>query len=414
MRIFLRRFIFILILQVVSSSCHALTLPEALDTAEQHPSLKLHGLNIIARELETVDASAKGPSNLDISTENFGGKSGFDELETTIEFSVPLQNARVVRAKKALAEAQVGLSHLEKDATRWLIMSQVSRAFHRALVMTGLVDEARENIENAQKLLDAARIMHESGSVAEQEVFQAELVLQHSELEQQTLQGELEDAKAELTTAMGLATIEDFEVVGSITTELEIPDFATLRGIIASSHPDLALRENEKTRTEARLSLLRAESQPSWSLVAGAKNARETGSNDFLIGISAELPGSSATRGERAALKKDAERLELEKANMFRELSLSLQSELQHFRRLQSQTARLRDQIVPGAMRLFEMALTGYQLGKTDQVVVLQAQKEYLSQKQAYLQKLDELYQSAAAIENLTGFQRRSAVSASK
>ena len=65
-------------------------------------------------------------------------------------------------------------------------------------------------------------------------------------------------------------------------------------------------------------------------------------------------------------------------------------------------------------MRLFEMALTGYQLGKTDQVVVLQAQKEYLSQKQAYLQKLDELYQSAAAIENLTGFQRRSAVSASK
>ncbi len=414
MRIFLRRFIFILILQVVSSSCQALTLPEALDTAEQHPSLKLHGLNIIARELETVDASAKGPSSLEISTENFGGKSGFDELETTIEFSVPLQNARVVRAKKALAEAQVGLSHLEKDATRWLIMSQVSRAFHRALVMTSLVDEARENIENAQKLLDAAKIMHESGSVAEQEVFQAELVLQHSELEQQTLQGELEDAKAELTTAMGLATIEDFEVVGSITTELEIPDFATLCDIIASSHPDLALRENEKTRTEARLSLLRAESQPSWSLVAGAKNARETGSNDFLIGISAELPGSRATRGERAALKKDAERLELEKANMLRELSLSLQSELQHFRRLQSQTARLRDQIVPGAMRLFELALTGYQLGKTDQVVVLQAQKEYLSQKQAYLQKLDELYQSAAAIENLTGFQRRSAVSASK
>lgn len=414
MRIFLRCFILILILQVISSACQALTLSEALETAEQHPSLKLHGLNIVARELETADASAKGPNSLDILTENFGGKSGFDKLETTIEFSVPLQNNRVVRAKKALAEAQVNLSHLEKGATRWLIMSQVSRAFHRTLVMSSLVAEASENIENAQKLLDAAKIMHESGSVAEQEVFQAELVLQQSELEQQKLQGDLEDAKAELITAMGLETIEDFEVTGSITTELEIPDFETLRGIIASSHPDLALRENEKTRTQARLDLLRAESQPSWSLVAGARHARENGNNDFLIGISAELPGSRATRGERAALKKDSERLELEKANLLRELSLSLQSELQHFRRLQSQTARLRDQIVPGAMRLFEMALAGYQLGKTDQIVVLQAQKEYLSQKQSYLQKLDELYQSAAVIENLTGFQRRSAVSEGK
>ncbi|GAB1354992.1 MAG TPA: TolC family protein [Candidatus Rifleibacterium sp.] len=414
MRIFLRCFILIFILLVVSSACQALTLPEALDTAEQHPSLKLHGLNIVARELEIVDAAAKGPSSLDISTENFGGKSGFDELETTIEFSVPLQNNRVVKAKKALAQAQVGLSHLEKGATRWLIMSQVSRAFHRALVMTSLVAEARENIDNARKLLDAAKIMHESGSVAEQEVFQAELVLQHSELEQQTLQGELEDAKAELITAMGLETIEEFELVGSITTELEIPDFETLRGIIASSHPDLAMRENERTRTHARLNLLRAESQPGWSLIAGAKHARENGSNDFIIGISAELPDSRATRGERAALKKDAERIELEKANLLRELSLNLQSELQRFRRLQSQTARLRDQIVPGAMHLFELALAGYQLGKTDQIVVLQAQKEYLSQKQSYLQKLDELYQSVAAIETLTGFQRRSAASESK
>jgi len=414
MRVFLRCFILILILHAVSSACQALTLSEALDTAEQHPSLKLHGLNIVARELETVDASAKGPNSLDISTENFGGKSGFNDLETTIEFSVSLQNARVVRAKKALAQAQVGLSHLEKGATRWLIMSQVSRAFHRALVMTSLVAEARENIDNARKLLDAAKIMHESGSVAEQEVFQAELVLQHSELEQQTLQGELEDAKAELITAMGLETIEEFELVGSITTELEIPDFETLRGIIASSHPDLAMRENERTRTHARLNLLRAESQPGWSLIAGAKHARENGSNDFIIGISAELPDSRATRGERAALKKDAERIELEKANLLRELSLNLQSELQRFRRLQSQTARLRDQIVPGAMHLFELALAGYQLGKTDQIVVLQAQKEYLSQKQSYLQKLDELYQSVAAIETLTGFQRRSAASESK
>lgn len=414
MRFTLRCFILIAIFHSVFTSCNALTLEEALKKAEQHPSLKLHGLNIVARELETVDSSAKDSVGLEILTENFGGKSGFDQLETTIEFSLPLQNSRIVKARKALARAQVDLSHLEKNTTRWLIMSQVSRSFHRALVITNLVEEAGENIENAQKLLDAAKIMHESGSVAEQEIFQAELVLQQAQLEQQSLQGELEDAKAELITAMGLESIEDFAVAGSITTELDIPDFETMRGIIASSHPELALRENEKTRNLARLNLLRAESRPGWSLIAGARHARENNSNDFLIGIAAELPGSQATRGERAALKKDAERIELEKANLLRELGLRLQSELQRFRRLQSQISRLRDQIVPGALRLFELALTGYQLGKTDQIIVLQAQKEYLLQKQSYLQKLEELYESAAAVETLTGFQTRPAFSENK
>jgi len=76
---------------------------------------------------------------------------------------------------------------------------------------------------------------------------------------------------------------------------------------------------------------------------------------------------------------------------------------MQKFNRLQEQSKELRDRVLPAAWQLFELSLAGYQLGKTDQIVVLQAQKEFLGQKESYLQKLEELYEAVDFIESLTG-----------
>ncbi len=404
MRGFFRPVLLILFFLSFFSRSSALTLSEALLQAEQHPVLKMHDLNIAGRQYEIIDASAKGPDNLSISTENFGGNSGFSDLETTLEVSIPLQNSRRVKARKRLAETKVSLGRLEKKTARWLILSQTSRAFHKAILISDLNDKARENIENSEKLLEASRIMVESGAVAEQEVYQAELVLQKARLDFQSLQGLLEDAKAELTTAMGLETLSVIDLTGSTTSDLELPAIEVLEKLIASSHPDIASKEIEASQMKAQLALINAENSPTWSLTAGARNAGKTGNNDFLIGFSAELPRSNDNKGERAALKKDLERLSLEQKNIERELRLRLQSAYKRFNRLQEQTKKLRDEILPGAYHLFELSLAGYQLGKTDQIVVLQAQKEFLGQKENYLQHLDQLYEAANAIESLTGF----------
>ena len=404
MHSFLRRLLPAILSIVLVQGAPALTLDEALEQAEQHPVLQQHALNIAGRRYEIIDASARGPRSLAINSENFGDREGFNNLETTVEYSLPLQNSARVRAKKKLAEENVRLSELEKTTARWLIMSQTSRAFHRALVLRDLVIKASESIENSEKLLAAAKIMVESGSVAEQEVFQAELVLQQAKLEAEHIRGIHEDASAELAQAMGLDSLLVSEVTGSATADLEIPELAKLEEIVFRSHPDIVARQLDISQTAARLELVKAENQPSWNLTAGVRHLRETGRGDFLVGISAELPRAGDNRGARKALEQDIKRLHLERSNSERELRLQLQSGWQRCQRLQQQVKKLRDVILPAAWQLFELSLAGYQLGKTDQILVLQARKDFLAEKENYLQRLEELYEAVNSIESLAGY----------
>ncbi len=393
----------------INSTC-ALTLADALEIAAQHPVLKQHELNIAGRQYEIIDASAKGPDRVSITSENLGSGSGFDGLETTIEASFPLQNNARVRARRKLAEEIVELAKLDKIAARWLIMNHTSRAFHYALVTRDLVDKARDNIINSEKLLDAARVMVESGSVAEQEVYQAELVVKQAKLDAEAAQSDFADANAELAVAMGLETADEIDLTGSATAELEIQSIEELEKFVLASHPGVLSRQAEISRVKAGLKLLEADNKAVWSITTGARHLNDDGKNDFLIGIEAELPNRRDNRGSKRAAASDIERLLLEKANYERELRLKLQAAIQRFGRLKDQAKKIRDEILPGAWHLFELSLAGYQLGKTDQIVVLQAQKEYLGQRESYLQSLGKLYEAADSIESIAGCTARQTV----
>ncbi|MBU1105205.1 MAG: TolC family protein [Candidatus Riflebacteria bacterium] len=404
MRVLIRFIILLFILFLPFNHLQALTLSEALEIAEQHPALQSHDLNIKGREHEARDANARGASSISLNSENIGGsRPGFSSLESTIEFSLPIQDGQKTKARKKLATARIDLSKLEKTSARWIIKSQTQRAFHRALTSRALVEKADENIENAQKLLSAAQIMVEAGAVAEQEVFQAELLLQQAKLELQSLLGRLEDAKADLAIAMGLDSLQDQNIEGSATIDLQLPAIEELEELVLNSHPEILAKKLLSTETQSKLEAIRADNRPNWEITAGARNLRETSQHDFLIGFTVELPRARDNRGERQALAYDLERLALEKANTARELRLKLLNAWQRFNRLQEQSKKLRDEILPGAYRLFELSLTGYQLGKTDQIVALQAQKEYLNQKDNYLQRLEELYEAMDYMEGLAG-----------
>ncbi|EKD83580.1 MAG: hypothetical protein ACD_39C00585G0003 [uncultured bacterium] len=382
----------------------ALTLSEALETAEKHPVLQSHDLNVQGRQYEAGDASARGASSISLNSENFGGSQpGASNIESSIEFSLPLQDNRKVKAKQKLAATRIELSRLEKTNAHWVIKSRTQRAFHRALTARLLAEKAEENIENAQKLVDAAQIMVEAGATAEQEVFQARLLEQQARLELQSMRGRLEDASAELAIAMGLESLDNQAIEGSATVDLELPKFEELETLVLNSHPEILYRKLQADETKAKLDVIRTENRPAWELTAGARNLRETSQHDFLIGFTVEIPRARDNQGERKALNNDLQRLKLEQDNAARELRLHLLNAWQRFNRLQDQSKKLRDEILPAAHHLFELSLTGYQLGKTDQIVVLQAQKEFLSQKDNYLQRLEELYEAMDFIESLAG-----------
>lgn len=404
MRVSMRFVILLFTLSLPFTHLSALTLSEALEIAKQHPALQSHDLNIQGREHEARDASSRGASSISLNTENLSGSQrGFSSLESTLEFSMPIQDRQKVKARQKLATARTNLSKLEKANARWIIQSQTQRAFHRALTARVLAEKAEENIENAQKLASASQIMVDAGATPEQEVFQADLLLQQAKLELQSMQGRFADAKAELAIAMGLDSLKDHTIEGSATIDLQLPAIEELEKLVLNTHPELLTKQLLADEAQSKLGVIRAGNRPSWELTAGARHLRENSQHDFLIGFTVELPRARDNRGERQALASDLERLALEKANAARELRLRLLNAWQRFNRLQEQSRKLRDEILPGAYHIFELSLAGYQLGKTDQIVALQAQKEFLGQKDNYLQGLEELYEALDYIESLVG-----------
>ncbi|EKD81712.1 MAG: outer membrane efflux protein [uncultured bacterium] len=404
MRVLMRFVILLHIIFFPFNQSQALTLDDALEIAQKHPVLQSHDLNIRGREHEAKDANAKGASSISFNSENFGGSQrGFSNVESSIEFSLPIQDRKKVKARTKLARARIDLSKLEKTSAAWIIQSQTQRAFHRALTARLFAEKAEENIENAQKMVNAAQIMVEAGSTAEREVFQAELLSQEAKLEHQSFLGRFEDAKADLAIAMGLDSLQHHSIEGSATIDLQLPAIEELEKLVLSSHPEILVGDLLADEVQSKLAVIRAENRPGWEITAGARNLRETSQHDFLIGITVELPRARDNKGERQALKYDLERLALEKANKARELRLQLLNAWQKFTRLQNQSIKIRDEILPASYHLFELALTGYQLGKTDQIVVLQTQKEFLSHRDNYLQNLEELYEAMDYIESLAG-----------
>lgn|GEM_PF-1227656 len=402
MRVSMRFVILLFLIYCPFSQLQALTLNEALEIAQKHPVLQSHDLNIRGREHEAKNANARGASSISFNSENFGGSQrGFSNVESSVEFSLPIQDRKKVKARTKLARARIDLSKLEKTSAAWIIQNQTQRAFHRALTARLLAEKAEENIDNAEKMVSAAQIMVEAGATAERENFQAELLLQEAKLEHQSLLGKFEDAKADLAIAMGLDSLQNQSIEGSATIDLELPAIDKLERLALGSHPEILAGNLLTDEVQAKLEVIRAENRPEWEITAGARNLRETSQHDFLIGITVELPRSRDNVGERQALQSDIERLALEKANKARELRLQLLNAWQKFTRLQKQSKKVRDEILPASYHLFELALTGYQLGKTDQIVVLQTQKEFLNHRNNYLQNLEELYESMDYIESL-------------
>lgn len=76
---------------------------------------------------------------------------------------------------------------------------------------------------------------------------------------------------------------------------------------------------------------------------------------------------------------------------------------MKRFQRTRDTVHRLKNQISPNAQRALEMALDGYRLGKTDQIVVLEARKAYAEVTKQMFAALLEMYQAVDAIEELTG-----------
>lgn len=381
----------------------ALTLCEALAIAESHSLLKIADSEINIAEIEEKFSSLRGPAELSLTTEKLGGPSGFGASEISLEYAVPLKNLGLSRSAANLARMAKETEKIKKSNLRKFILNETAKSFNRALIMEEFVEKAAENIENSKKLLEVSQIMAESGSISESEVYRAELVVKQAEQDYSAAEGDLEQALSELSVAMGTTQNVKGPLKGQAGSDLELPDINSLNELILKHNSEIVALNSELIKISGRRALIRASERPSWKIVGGAVNERESGDTTAVFGISGEFPHRRDNKKEIEILKEEEKRLTLLLNNVKREAFLKLEGLVKQFERLKMQTAGLKADILPGAERLYNLSVEGYKLGKIGQTEVLQVQRELLDMRKAYLEKTKELWAAATDIETLTG-----------
>ena len=382
----------------------ALTLPEALSIAASHPALLEGSLNIDQTGAAAEDAGRRGPDAISFETENVSGNlPGISNADITVSFKRPILDNKKTTAQKRLAALSIDGAKIELLALKRDLFTRVQTAFHRVIGLQNLHRNAVEITQINITMLETTKIRVEAGASPEQEMLKAQLDIDRVEVERKNLEGQLAEAVLTLSREMGLKEDAKIEVIGTLTPDIELPPIDQLQQKILEAHPAFRTVDQNLKVNQAQSELLKVENRTAFNWVAGVRNFRENDNNAFVFAIEADLPNKKANRGARNAAFIEKTKIETGKEKNKRELFTALQEQIKRFDRSRSTVLTLRNQIQPNAQKALEMAIDGYRLGKTDQIVVLEARKSYAEVTRQSLAALSELYEAVDAIEQLTG-----------
>jgi len=398
------RILFVLIFLAIGQAGQALSLAEALAESASNPAFLESRLTIDQTAAAGEDAGKRGPDGIAFEAENVGGRlPGFSEADLTLSFKRPIINRRKATAEKRLATLAVDNAKLDAAALAWDIKTRVQAAFHVVIGLQNLYRNAQEISRINREMLEATKSRVDAGASPEAELVKAQLDSDRVEVERSNLEGQLAEAMLSLFREMGKQPDLKIEAVGTLSADLELPDIGELRRNLVEMHPQLLASGLSAQENQTRLELLNAENRPAYSWVAGARDFRETGNHAYVFAVEAELPNRNGNRGARKAAQTELDKIAAGREKVQRELVTSLEEQVKRFQRTRDTVLRLKNQISPNAQKALEMALDGYRLGKTDQIVVLEARKAYAEVTKQMLAALLEMYQAVDAIEDLTG-----------
>lgn len=382
----------------------ALTLSEALTTAASHPALLESGLNIDQTAAAAADAGRRGPDAVSFETENVSGNlPGISNADLTVSFKRPILDGKKTSAQKRLAALSIDGAKIELGSLKRDLFTRVQASFHRVIGLQNLLRNAVEITQLNINMRETTKIRVEAGASPEQEILKAQLDIDRVEVERKNLEGQLAEAVLTLCREMGIKEETQIEVVGTLTPDIDLPPVEQLQQKILETHPAFRTIDQSLKVNLAQSEVMRAENRSSLNWVAGVRNFRENDNNAFVFAVEADLPNKNANRGARNAAVIEKTKIETAREKIKRELFTALQEQIKRFDRSRATVITLRNHIQPNAQKALEMAIDGYRLGKTDQIVVLESRKSYAEVTRQSLVALSELYEAVDAIEQLTG-----------
>jgi cobalt-zinc-cadmium efflux system outer membrane protein len=378
-----------------------LTLDEALANAGiSSPSNDVATAGVQAAEAARTVAGLRPNPSVSATTENIGGTGiyrGFNQAESTVTFSMPLELGGKRSARVGVAEARIGRAQLETAIARADVRYRVTSAYIAAVAADRRLIVARDQLKIANEALRVAKdrvMVGESSPIDEQRTSVAQINAQAG-LEQAERARQVALDNLALLTAQPVAGPLDeswFDRVGTYGPTMEIRAEGTLAYAAATADFKVA---------DANVRLARSQRVPDLTLSAGARRLSASGDTAAVLGVSVPLPFFNTGRAAVSQAKSERDQAEART----RLAKLDAEQEIANARRDRDNAAasvRASGPAIAAATEAARIARLGYGQGKFDQLVLLEAERTLAQTRAAAIDALAQYHDAEARLARLT------------
>jgi cobalt-zinc-cadmium efflux system outer membrane protein len=318
-----------------------------------------------------------------------------------LEFPIELGGRRARRIDVATASLKLADAELA-DALRRM-RRELRRAFYGLIHQEQRIALAQMEVDLADRVVKIAGERYRAGAVAYLEVLQAQLSLTRARSGLSQEEKQKRAAVTDLKTVLNAGEATPLSVSGSLSDFPSAFDLPRYRQAALQQNPDLLLISQQTEVENQRLRLLRAESSPELSFVAGSVFSSADFSAGPRAGFTLELPIHKKREGQIEQSRAVMDQLRLAAQATERRLEGALQSAYARLQAQQSRMEVLRTEIIAAAAELQRLAEESYQEGKTSILTVLESQKSLRDVRLEALQAEFDFQMAVVDLEHAAG-----------
>jgi cobalt-zinc-cadmium efflux system outer membrane protein len=334
-----------------------------------------------------------GYNSMDVGNEGTAGQQGAMWRQEFV-------TAGKLRMSRAVANQEIRQAQFLFDAWQLRVLGDVRLRYFDALAAQRRVELTGELARIGDELVASTRRLLENRQVSENNLLQAEIEAEQSQILFDNARNEHLEAWRRLAAVIGLPMLEPTRVAGALDADVPEYPWEECLALLLSESPQLAAAEARIARARFAVARSRREVVPNVDAMVGLAHDNQTGDGVAMVQVGVPLPVFNRNQGnilsaqaELAAAQSDILRLELD-------LQDRLAMAYRRYANSRQQAERYTQRILPRAQQSLDLVTTAYGKGQVDYLTLITTQRTYLQVNLAALEALRELRQALTLIES--------------
>ncbi|NRQ43848.1 TolC family protein [Rheinheimera sp. YQF-2] len=383
----------------------ALTLTQALQRTLQHDAtLQAFPYQLRMAEAAQLQAAVRPSPELAVTLENVAGSGdsrGLSGAELSLSLSQQIELGQKRERRLELAQGQSQLQRDNYELARLEALANTTEHYLQLLRLQQLRQWAAANISREQALLNTAQLRSNAGTLLDADISRIKLRLVRSKITLADINQAIESRRYRL--AAGWNAAPDFaRVSGDLAALPQLPPLSILQSQLQHS-TTLQRYVTLQRIAQSQLRLTEANSQADIRWSVGLKRNEATNDTSLLLGFSLPLNLTDPNPGQRRAQLAEQQLMAMQQQLSATQLSLLLQQQWLALEQLRGTVQAIDTLLLPEAMQLRQLSLSGYQQGQIDLLSVLSAEEELAQAGRDLIESQSNFHLNLLQLERLTG-----------